>query len=204
MSLIVWNARGLGNPRALDRLRALIRRFSPSLLFLSETWLWGRRAQALRGKLGFTQGLTVDNEGTSGGLALFWKVTWDIEVINFSKYHIDAIVTGNNKVNIPWLCKGDFNEILTWNEKMGGNYRAWTEMNKFRAALDYCHLQDIGYAGPKLTWDMQGQSLPGITDKRGLAISKRDWTALQVPLLGNFFPLLSEFFIKTTGVVTTE
>ena len=103
--------------------------------------------------------------GTSGGLALFWRNGVDVNVKSMSKYHIDAIIkevdggswrfTGicgeskteekentwallrllKAKSNLPWLCSGDFNEILFNCEKEGGAPRAEAYMEGFRKAL---------------------------------------------------------------------
>ena len=52
----------------------------------------------------------------------------------------------------PWLCLGDFNEILTGDEKMGGDVRPQRFMDNFREPLEACELCDIGYEGDKFTW----------------------------------------------------
>ncbi|PON81857.1 Endonuclease/exonuclease/phosphatase [Trema orientale] len=39
------------------------------------------------------------------------------------------------RLSIPWVCSGDFNEILSWKEKVGGNNRAWRDMERFREKL---------------------------------------------------------------------
>ncbi|XP_073357962.1 uncharacterized protein [Aegilops tauschii subsp. strangulata] len=52
----------------------------------------------------------------------------------------------------PWLCLGDFNEILTCDEKMGGAARPQQYLDRFREALETCDLGDIGYEGDKFTW----------------------------------------------------
>ena len=60
---------------------------------------------------------------------------------------------GNPKVRrMPWLCCGDFNEILFNHEKEGGPPRAERCMEKFRQALEDCELQDLGFVGDAFTW----------------------------------------------------
>lgn len=47
--------------------------------------------------------------------------------------------------NGPWLCAGDFNEILYNHEKEGGRSRPQSCMDHFREALEACELQDLGF-----------------------------------------------------------
>ena len=52
----------------------------------------------------------------------------------------------------PWLCVGDFNEILYSHEKEGGAPRPVNMMQNFRDALVDCQLDDMGYKGEIFTW----------------------------------------------------
>lgn len=113
--------------------------------------------------------------GKSGGLALFWRNGIDVRLRSISKYYIDvdvvdagggfwrftgmygesqadrkgltweAMRTLNNSASGPWLCAGDFNEILFSHEKQGGAARPQSCMDKFREALEYCGLDDLGF-----------------------------------------------------------
>ena len=53
----------------------------------------------------------------------------------------------------PWICMGDFNEMLHQSEKSGGNERKWGLMEDFHSALTFCNLMDLGFRGPKFTWN---------------------------------------------------
>ena len=46
--------------------------------------------------------------------------------------------------NLPWLCVGDFNEILSVTEKQGGVQRPSRQIDKFRCCINSCGLMDIG------------------------------------------------------------
>lgn len=54
--------------------------------------------------------------------------------------------------NMPWLCVGDFNEILFQHEKEGGNPRSQVCMDRFKGALELCELEDLGFTGDIFTW----------------------------------------------------
>ena len=49
--------------------------------------------------------------------------------------------------DLPWVCMGDFNEILRREEQLGPNIREEYLMEGFREAVDVCQLCDIGYKG---------------------------------------------------------
>ncbi|KAF4394179.1 hypothetical protein F8388_005813 [Cannabis sativa] len=92
MSLLCWNARGLGNPGALTALQTIVRKFSPSLVFLSETKLYGGWAEGIQRHVNFQNSFHVDCVGKSGGLLLLWNEDWEVSVKSFSVGHIDALV----------------------------------------------------------------------------------------------------------------
>jgi hypothetical protein len=45
---------------------------------------------------------------------------------------------------IPWLCVGDYNEILATSEMSGTHSRARSQMELFQKALEHCRLQELG------------------------------------------------------------
>lgn len=54
--------------------------------------------------------------------------------------------------SLPWLCFGDFNEILQLNEKTDSNTRCLSMVSEFRDAVHDCGLTDIGCKGYPFTW----------------------------------------------------
>lgn len=57
------------------------------------------------------------------------------------------------QLDLPWLCVGDFNEVLESYEHIGGNGRDEWKMAGFREAVAECKLNDLGYTGLPYTWD---------------------------------------------------
>lgn len=47
---------------------------------------------------------------------------------------------------------GDFNEVLSSEEKYGGNSINLNRALEFKECLDNCNFLDLGFAGPKFTW----------------------------------------------------
>jgi len=55
-------------------------------------------------------------------------------------------------MNIPWICGGDFNEIVRQEEKWGGALRDHNQMQLFQDMIDECSFMDLGYVDPRFTW----------------------------------------------------
>lgn len=205
MKILVCNCRGLGNGPAVRGLLD-IQKEDPDILFLSETKLDGKRMENFKWRLGMGNMFARDCDGKSGGLALFWKKEVQIELHNFSRYHIDVEVvekdgfrwrfTGiygepasdkkertwkllrilNQQMSLPWLCAGDFNEILYGHEKKGGPARAQNLMGTFRSTLADCGLRDLGYVGDKFTWRNHSHSASNYVKERlDRAVANRSW-----------------------------
>ncbi|PKI62132.1 hypothetical protein CRG98_017505 [Punica granatum] len=71
---------------------------------------------------------------------LTWKELWDF-LLNLA-----------NSNSEPWLVAGDFNDIVSEDEKMGGAPFNQSSLRRFRETLDRCGLIDLGTYGPWFTW----------------------------------------------------
>ena len=47
---------------------------------------------------------------------------------------------------------GEFNEILSSEDKFGGNQINLNKALEFKECIDNCNFLDLGFAGPKYTW----------------------------------------------------
>ncbi|KAL8551509.1 hypothetical protein ACS0TY_000564 [Phlomoides rotata] len=93
-----------------------------------------------------------------------WK-TWRL---------IDTLAVGNT---MPWLCVGDFNEILFHYEKHGGLPRRESRMEDFRQCLERNELIDLGSGGSMYTWSNM-QSGPGnIRERLDRGVANSSWMA---------------------------
>jgi hypothetical protein len=64
----------------------------PQLVFIMETRMQQNKADRLRSKLGFDNCFVVDSKGKSGGMMLFWNSSSGVEIQNYSRRHINAVV----------------------------------------------------------------------------------------------------------------
>lgn len=77
----------------------------PVLVFLMETKLNESRLQYIKNKIGFSGLLCVSSLGLSGGLGLMWKDNITVDILSFSKNHIDAKITSDD-LSLPWRFTG--------------------------------------------------------------------------------------------------
>ena len=136
-----------------------------------------------------------------GGLVLFWRNSVRLDVVDSHRYYIDAVINAggddewrfidfygepetarkgeaweklrrlNRSINKPWLCAGDFNEIIGQDEKLGGALQSHNQMQLFREVIDECSFMDMGFVGSKYTWSKHFDNGVSIWERldRGLA-----------------------------------
>lgn len=137
--------------------------YLPEILFLSETKNKRWYLEEVVQKLGYHSLKTVEPLGRSGGLAVMWKNSCKVEILQANRRLIDLKVRWRDKefflscvygylvrskrsgvwerltrIGVhrkePRLLTGDFNEILDQSEKLGGTERLEEE----GADLDRC------------------------------------------------------------------
>ncbi|KAL0358468.1 UNVERIFIED_CONTAM: hypothetical protein Sangu_0696200 [Sesamum angustifolium] len=148
-------------------------------------------------------GLAVDSIGKGGGLALLWDKEVFVDLVSFSRYHMDARVqlregedywrfTGfygepdsskravswdllkclSRLSNLPWICVGDYNAILSDIEKEGSVPTPQWQLRSFREALSNSGLHDVNFLGSPFTW----QILPCVRKRLDRACVNLSWT----------------------------
>jgi hypothetical protein len=76
---------------------------------------------------------------------------------------------------MPWLCVGDFNEIVNFSEIKGTTSRNRRQMEDFQRALEDCQLCDLGFKGSKYTWN-NGREGDAFTQERlDRAVANSEW-----------------------------
>lgn len=178
MNCLVWNYHGLGNLCTGRELGKIIQAKDLSIMFMVETWTDVARLDQVMKNINFDNKWVVPKEGHGGGLAPFWKSSINLVIEDSSSYFIDTWInknkehewrftsfygelatsrrceawdvlqTLNHHPDVPWLCVGDFNELTSRDEKLGGLVRREGQMQLFRDVLDECGFIDLGFVGP--------------------------------------------------------
>ena len=81
----------------------------------------------------------------------------------------------SHRSNLPWVCMGDFNEIMYAREKDGGGVRPKGQMRGFCEAINRCHLRDMGYVGSDYTWSRRLGRCGWIRERLDRALVSTDW-----------------------------
>ncbi|GKV52195.1 hypothetical protein SLEP1_g58784 [Rubroshorea leprosula] len=158
------------------------RRTTTMVVFLCETLLDKRSMERVRRRLGFQNCFTVERVGRSGGLAMMWGKDVQLHLKSYSTNHIDMEVqavggtkwrfTGfygyperhnrrkswvlirelAGKSSFPWLIGGDFNDILSLDEKVGGGPQPDWMLRGFQEVINDCNLTEIQMVRGWFTW----------------------------------------------------
>uniref|UniRef100_A0A2N9J2I4 DUF4283 domain-containing protein n=1 Tax=Fagus sylvatica TaxID=28930 RepID=A0A2N9J2I4_FAGSY len=175
MNFIVWNCRGLGNPRTVQELARTVRDKDPSAVFLIETWADDPQLESLRIQLHFANNYSQSHIDTiiDGRSEEAWRFTcfYGAPETHHRHQSWDLLRSLHSQFSIPWCCAGDFNEIIRLEEKQGRAQRPDSQMQAFREALDDCGFHDLGYSGAPFTWCNNRFSGPTVWERLDRALA---------------------------------
>ncbi|PON63356.1 Endonuclease/exonuclease/phosphatase [Parasponia andersonii] len=80
--------------------------------------------------------------------------------------------------SLPWLCGGDFNEILSLAENKGGSSRSTSALVNFRCGLSDVGLSDLGFSSYPFTWLNERDNSAFIQESLDCFVSNDDWRFL--------------------------
>ncbi|PNX98271.1 RNA-directed DNA polymerase, partial [Trifolium pratense] len=76
-------------------------------------------------------------------------------------------------MNKPWLLMGDFNAYTSSEDKHGGGPPNMCSMNEFNDCVQTCQLLDLGFHGPRYTWEGRG-----VKERLDRALCNLPWQSL--------------------------
>nr|POE51180.1 hypothetical protein CFP56_49397 [Quercus suber] len=101
MRTFAWNCEGAGRAPTVRAIRELIHESNSEVVFLSETKSKTPRIGKISSNLKFVDFHCVEPSGRSGGLALFWRLGVDLEVVCSDINPIAAFIY-SDPPNTPW------------------------------------------------------------------------------------------------------
>ncbi|GAU39014.1 hypothetical protein TSUD_378900 [Trifolium subterraneum] len=161
--------------------------------------------ERIRIMLQYDSCLAIDVEGRSGGLAIMWKDSVKCRVMNYSRNFINIIVEDEDKgewrltcyygypernrrklawdllrelrdmSTLPWCVIGDFNDLLSQEDKKGLLPHPNWLCSGFRNAVNDCDLTDIHLEGYPYTWIKSRGTGHVIEERLDRALVSSEW-----------------------------
>lgn len=79
---------------------------------------------------------------------------------------------------LPWIVRGDFNELLYVTEKFGGHGHSISLMDKFRDTLNQCNLQDLHALREFFTWTNMRKGVHLVFERLDRFCANHEWRTL--------------------------
>ena len=159
-----------------------------------ETLVHEMKIEELRIKLGFSGKFAVNSIGHSGGLAMLWDSSLSCWISSFSNNHIDLVISKSIgdwrftgyygfpechrrraswnllcvlaiRSSLPWVCIGDFNDLISPSYKKGGVAHPDWIFRGFHGVLTYCSLNELLLHGYGFTWERNRGSPHWVQEK---------------------------------------
>ncbi|KAK8534695.1 hypothetical protein V6N12_057339 [Hibiscus sabdariffa] len=150
----------------------------------------------------------VEPDGITGGLALWWSNDVKLSILHYDNNFIDTKISINgeaewygtfiyapsytedkqkfwetlaplqNDVNAKWCVLGNFNGVVSPEEKYGGNPFDHNSAKWYYEFLDQTYLMEIPSSGGSFTWLNQRSNEEGILEKLDRVLSSLEWNFL--------------------------
>uniref|UniRef100_A0A803PXR5 Reverse transcriptase domain-containing protein n=1 Tax=Cannabis sativa TaxID=3483 RepID=A0A803PXR5_CANSA len=82
----------------------------------------------------------------------------------------------------PWLVMGDFNEVLSNNDKIGGPIRNQHQIQAFKSTIDLCHLTPLTFEGELCTWTNKCQGAGNVKERLDYGFCNEFWADFYQPV----------------------
>ncbi|GLT85577.1 hypothetical protein SLE2022_037640 [Rubroshorea leprosula] len=160
MKILSWNCQGLGQALTRRELTDLIFKHRPCLVFLMETKKHKKYLERLRRKYAFSNGVYVESQGYSGGLALWWTEEVHISIYYTDKNVVDGCCTDDDYSN-SWHFSFIYGEPNVQLRRT-----MWSRMMNFRRpiSIPWLIMGDLNLVGDSS--EKQGRRPPLVTDRR--------------------------------------
>ncbi|KAH1056067.1 hypothetical protein J1N35_034132 [Gossypium stocksii] len=159
---------GCASGKFLRAFREYNNQHKPNIISLLEPHISGTKVDLIIAKLGWDKSHRVEAIGLSGGIWIGWKNLINLKVFDLLPRSIlvafvyispDKMkrkvlwndLSSSVPVDEPWMAIGDFNTILSLDDKKCG-YVKGRRCQFFGDFMYNAHLHDLGFQGPPFTW----------------------------------------------------
>ncbi|KAK4265671.1 hypothetical protein QN277_026692 [Acacia crassicarpa] len=182
LNLLIWNCRGAANKGVASVIRDMWSRYKLSLVIILEPRISGAQASKTIRQWGFKHSIRKEAVAFSGGIWLLWELDdLKVDVLELDEQVIHCnLRVGEDEclfsavyaslsehrrhdlwnllsrlagdIVVTWMLAGDFNDIKTPLEQVGGGRVNETRCKHFNNWIQDCNLIDVGAKGPFYTW----------------------------------------------------
>ncbi|KAK4731257.1 hypothetical protein R3W88_024245 [Solanum pinnatisectum] len=226
MNAICWNARSINTQGSLERLQSLKKIHHISIIAILEPFTDKNQINNYRIMLNMDHAISNDN----GKIWLLWnnditytfkesndqQITGEIKHEAFVEKFIFSVIYAKcrdqlrrplwdrmlqiSTNDVPWCTIGDFNVIVSTEEKKGGVPYNMNKSMDFISVIEACGLIDMGYSGQHFTWCNQRAEHARVWKRLDRAMVNDKWleimpqtTISHLPSVGSdHTPLLME------------
>ncbi|XP_057426426.1 uncharacterized protein LOC130719838 [Lotus japonicus] len=79
---------------------------------------------------------------------------------------------------MPWLCIGDFNDIISPADKLGGDVPDMGRLQVANQACNECDFHDVGFSGYRFTWSNMREAPNTVEERLDFALANSDWSCM--------------------------
>lgn len=79
---------------------------------------------------------------------------------------------------MPWCLMGDFNDLLSADEKRGGTEQPRYLIDGFNGVVNECGLIDLGFVGEKYTWERSRGKSNWVQERLDRGLANQEWLNL--------------------------
>ncbi|XP_061348216.1 uncharacterized protein LOC133293642 [Gastrolobium bilobum] len=166
MNVLIWNCRGAAKAKLKGIMKTLVRSHKVEVVVLLKPRVSGIRAQKVIQNLGYVNYIIEDAvvelvDKTSQAILVrlskpnnspfIFSVVYANPRVERKKKLWEVLRSWHQMYSEPWLVAGDFNEILSAEEKKGRAPVDFGRCSDFADVLDDCNLMDLGNSGPFFT-----------------------------------------------------
>lgn len=182
INFIIWNIRGGNNDNFRLNFIELVNYHHPCMVTLLETRidnhmsllnpfgftdiieipaegqsggmiiLWNHTLVNVHGFVRRNQEISATIEAIQTHKSWLFTSVYASTNINNRNFLWDNLINMHNSTKDPWLVGGDFNDVLSSSEKLGGNIINRNRANFVWNCINKYGLIDLGYKGCKYTW----------------------------------------------------